>query len=98
MGDVETLFTKKFSLFFELAKTFDISNDPAQPVTSPVNLPLIAGDLEILLGIYLQNMLQPKNAQRRDAVTNGTYVTILTNEHALRYLTERLSDNMKIRA
>jgi hypothetical protein len=53
LGDVETLFTKKFSLFFELAKTFDISNDPAQPVTSPVNLPLIAGDLEILLGIYL---------------------------------------------
>jgi hypothetical protein len=43
-------------------------------------------------------MLQPKNAQRRDAVINGTYVNILTNEHAIRYLTEKLQDNMKIRA
>jgi len=98
LGDVENLFSKKFSLFFELAKTFDIAADPAHPVTAPLDLPLIAGDLQILLGIYLQNMLQPKNAQRRDAVTNGTYVNILTNEHAIRYLTEKLQDNMKIRA
>ena len=98
MGDVENLFTKKFSLFFELAKTFDIAVDAAHPVASPLDLPLIAGDLEILLGIYLQNVLQPKNAQRRDAVTNGTYVNIITHDHAVHYLTERLQDNMRIRA
>jgi hypothetical protein len=45
LGDVENLFSKKFSLFFELAKTFDIAADPAHPVTAPLDLPLIAGDL-----------------------------------------------------
>ena len=97
-GDLDTLFSKKFTLFYELAKSFDISNDPAKPVTAPIELPLISGDAEILLAIYLQNMLQPKNAQRRDAVTNGTYVSILASEQAARYLTEILQENMKNRA
>lgn len=59
---------------------------------------MIAGDAEILLAIYVQNQLQPKNAQRRDAVTNGIYVSILTNEQAAHFLTVKLQENMKNRA
>jgi hypothetical protein len=98
IGDVENLFTKKFTLFFDLAQKFGISNDPAHPVTNPLDLPLIAGDVEILLAIYVQNQLHPKNAQRRDAVTNGTYVSINNNEQAGNFLAVKLQENMRNRA
>ena len=98
IGDVDNLFTKKFTLFFDLAQKFGISNDPAHPVTNPLDLPLIAGDVEILLAIFVQNQLHPKNAQRRDAVTNGTYVSINNNEQAGNFLAVKLQENMRNRA
>jgi len=51
-----------------------IGNDEAKQIKSPLDLPLINGDTDVLFGIYVQNMLQAKNSQRKDAFANGSYV------------------------
>lgn len=49
-------------------------------------MPLIDGDADVLLAIVIQNLMQPKNAQRRDAITNKKYVEIITAGDAQTFL------------
>ena len=44
------------------------------------------GDEEILFAVLLQNAMHPKNSDRTSAIKDGSYVEILTNEDARRYI------------
>ena len=78
-------FNKGFRVFYQFAKLLQLRDGPEE-FNDPIKLPLIDGDKEILLAIHLQNLLQPKNAQRRDAITNKKYVEIFTNADATGFM------------
>ena len=44
------------------------------------------GDEEILFAVLLQNAMQTKNSDRTGAIKDGSYIEILTNEDAQRYI------------
>ena len=49
-------------------------------------LEFFGGDEEILFAVLLQNSMHPKNSDRTSAVKDGSYIEIMTNEDAQRYL------------
>ena len=59
-----------------IANKLKISEDESKVITSAVELPGIDADFEVLLAIVFQNLLQPKNNHRKDAVANKTYKEI----------------------
>ena len=77
----EKSFTKKNKAFFQLAKMMKISESEDKEIKTPLDLPLVDGSMEVLMAVTLQNLCQPKNAQRRDAFANGKYMEI-NNEAA----------------
>ena len=44
------------------------------------------GDEEILFAVLLQNAMHPKNSDRTGAIKDGSYIEILTNDDAQRYI------------
>jgi len=72
MADIKENFEKRFSLYFQIMKDLKILEGDKE-VKSAIDIPLINGEIEVLFAIYFQNRLQPKNSQRRDAVTGGYY-------------------------
>lgn len=59
-----------------------------------MELPGINADFEVLLAIVFQNLQQPKNSQRKDAVASKNYREILNQESARSYLTESLTQSL----
>lgn len=87
-------FTKKNAAFFELANLLKIAEDDKK-IESPLDLPMIDGNMEVLFAITVQNMLQPKNAQRRDAITSGQYIEICSAGAAGDFLIKQLLNSLK---
>ena len=73
-GDIKKFFEIRFPAFFTIATALKLTQIDGSPVTEAHHLPGIDGNMEILFAIYVQNLLQPKNNNRRDAVANKTYV------------------------
>lgn len=78
-----------------MAKDLRISNDEAKEIKAPLDLPFIEGNIEVLFGIYAQNLLQAKNSQRKDAVANGSYVQIANSGDAQKMLALTLQELVK---
>lgn len=83
---------KRNSTILTLANLMKFSDTE---ITEYSELPLINGNREILLAILFQNMMHPKNHQRREAVASKQYVEILTESDATNYLSTMLSNNLK---
>lgn len=49
----------------------------------------------ILIAISIQNQMHPKNSNRRDAITNGDYQPIETEEEAGAFLNDILEKTLK---
>ncbi len=58
-------------------------------------LPLINNEREIAFSVILQNAMQPKNPQRRDAITSKTYSELRNVEEARSFLGQTLGLNLK---
>lgn len=78
-----------------MAKDLKISNDEVKEIKEPLDLPFIEGNIEVLFGIYAQNLLQAKNSQRKDAVANGLYVQIANSGDAQKMLALTLQELVK---
>mgnify|MGYP001807134136 CR=1 FL=1 len=48
-----------------------------------------------MIGISLQNQLQPKNANRRDAITNGEYLQIESESEVAQMFDDILEKQLK---
>lgn len=78
--EVENFFQKRFTPFFIIAQKLKVSDDEGAFIKAAVELPGINADFEVLLAIVFQNLQQPKNSQRKDAVANKNYREILNQE------------------
>ena len=56
---------------------------------------MLGTDQEIVYAILLQNALHPKNANRVEAIKDGSYVEIRTVEEARKFLSSLLETNLK---
>lgn len=63
--------------------------------TDFITMPLINGDREICSAIILQNLLHPKNSNRRDAIDTHSYIAIANHEQAVEFLSRTLLTNLK---
>ena len=88
------LATKGFKSFLQLANFFQISST-GEEVKESKDLPLIDGDSDVLLAIVIQNLMQPKNAQRRDAITNKKYVEVMSVGDATTFLHKALEEVLR---
>ena len=61
-----------------------------------MNTPMVEGDEEILLAILFQNLCQPDNSQRRDAIKNNNYTVITDSASATGYLEAMLRSNLQV--
>jgi len=57
--------------------------------------PLLNGDQDVFFGLLFQNLMHPKNAQRREACTNNVYVDVLDKVAADNYLCNMLKSNLR---
>jgi hypothetical protein len=92
--EVENFFQKRFAPFFIIANKLKVSDDEGTVIRAAVELPGINADFEVLLAIVFQNLQQPKNSQRKDAVSSKNYREILNQESARSYLTESLTQSL----
>lgn len=58
-------------------------------------IPLLENNQEMLLATLFQNMMHPKNHQRRESIDNKSYMPILSQEDAVNYLSKILGNNLK---
>jgi len=77
-----------------IANKLKISEDESKLITSAAELPGIDADFEILFAIVFQNLLQPKNNHRKDAVANKTYKEILNQADSRNFLTANLTSSL----
>ena len=56
---------------------------------------LLGNDRELCFSIILQNVLQPKNSNRTEAIKSGVYKEITTVEQARVYCSELMGSNLK---
>lgn len=93
-NEIEKNFQKRFRAFFVIANNLKIAEDESVPVKEVADLPGIQGNNEILLAILFQNLIQPKNNLRKDAVANKTYQEITSQEDSRTFLTSNLTYNL----
>ena len=58
-------------------------------------MPLIDNNKELLAAIIMQNLLHPKNHQRREAVSGKSYSLLSNAKEAQAYLAKLLANNLK---
>lgn len=62
---------------------------------TPINYKDLFGvDEELVFAIIFQNVMHPKNAKRREAITSGEYVELKGIEDAKAYLSHLLENNL----
>lgn len=80
------VFKKNLKVYLDMATELEISSSPSAPILDFYGLPLINGDKELVCAIALQNLMHPKNHQRREAVAAKVYYPLLTHADAQYYL------------
>lgn len=87
-------FTGKLKVLVDIANELKLSD--ATDITDFMSLPLISGNRELMAAILLQNVMQPKNAQRREAITSKSYNELMTPAQAESYFADMLASNLKL--
>jgi hypothetical protein len=87
-------FTNKLKVLVDLANELKLS-EGAQ-IVDFLTLPMINGNREIMAAIMLQNVMQPKNPQRREAIASKSYNELKNAAEAEAYFSEMISQNLKI--
>jgi hypothetical protein len=68
-------FRHKLKVLVDIANELKLVDAPIEDFLS---LPLVNGNKELMAAILLQNVMQPKNAQRREAITSKIYNELST--------------------
>lgn len=56
---------------------------------------MLGTDREQIFSIVLQNVMQPKNSNRTEAIKNGNYKEILTPEEAREFIASQMQTHLK---
>lgn len=86
-------FNKKNTDLLLLANRLKVGGE--KQIKSVMDTPKINGDELIFFTLLFQNAMQPKNHQRREAVTQKIYVEVNDREIATKYLTNILTSNLR---
>eukprot|EP00347_Sterkiella_histriomuscorum_P012111 403369855 len=93
LNGTERHFNKKSVDLIAIANLLGVYQD--KKIEKLSEIPFIEGNKEILLAIMFQNIMQPKNHQRRDAIDSKHYMEIHNQEDATAYLTKILTSNLR---
>lgn len=85
-------FTKRNMPILLIANALKVSKVAIKDIH---DLPMIENDNETLFAIIFQNVMQPKNHQRRDAISSKAYIEIKNKQDAVTYLSKLLTSNLR---
>jgi hypothetical protein len=87
-------FTSKLKVLVDIANDLKLSQSGS--ITDFMSLPLVNGCKVLMAAILLQNVMQPQNSKRREAITSKNYYALRTEEEAHTYFSDMLSQNLKL--
>ena len=87
-------FTNKLKVLVDLANELKLSEE--DKIIDFLHLPMINGNRKLMAAIMLQNIMQPKNTHRREAVASKNYYELKDAEEAEKYFCDLISQNLKI--
>lgn len=93
LAGLSKVFLGKTKVLLDIANELHFNGDT--PATDFFSLPLINGEKELALAVILQNAMQPKNPQRREAITSKTYHLLSNLAEARVFLSQTLELNLK---
>jgi hypothetical protein len=87
-------FTSKLKVLVDIANDLKLSE--SGKITDFMSLPLVNGSKVLMAAILLQNVMQPQNSKRREAITSKNYYALRTEEEAHTYFSDMLSQNLRL--
>jgi len=87
-------FTSKLKVLVDIANDLKLSESGT--ITDFMSLPLVNGSKVLMAAILLQNVMQPQNSKRREAITSKNYYALRTEEEAHTYFSDMLSQNLRL--
>ena len=87
-------FKNKLKVLIDIANDLKLSEDAT--LTGFESLPLINGSLVLLAAILVQNVMQPSNVKRREAIAAKNYNELKNTDEAEVYFSDMLSQNLKL--
>lgn len=87
-------FTSKLKVLVDIANDLKLSESGL--ITDFMSLPLVNGSKVLMAAILLQNVMQPQNTKRREAIASKNYYTLRSEEEAHTYFSDMLSQNLKL--
>jgi hypothetical protein len=87
-------FTSKLKVLVDIANDLKLSESGS--ITDFMSLPLVNGSKVLMAAILLQNVMQPQNSKRREAISSKNYYALRTEEEAHTYFSDMLSQNLKL--
>ena len=86
-----SIFNKYQKVLMHIMSKLEVRTEPYRSLYE-----IFDGGNELALAIFIQNCLHPKNAQRVEAIKNGSYVEIDSQVTARKYLKDLLKKHLEV--